>query len=180
MATEEARNVISKDSLISNGNLLTLVDGSETALHSHAGGGGGGAFTSRCSVYQNGDQTITTDVLTTLEFDTELFDGDGEWDAANYKFVVGTTGYYQVNCQAYMYNLTAGDVVYLEIAVDDIQVVRNIAYNVGGYPTLPLVSKLLYLVAGEEVKFKVKHNKGSNASVASGIPHTWATIHRVS
>lgn len=41
MATEAAKNIICKDSLISNGNLLALVNGSETALHSHAGGGGG-------------------------------------------------------------------------------------------------------------------------------------------
>ena len=42
MVTDAAKNIICKDTRISNGNLLALVNGSETALHSHAAGGGGG------------------------------------------------------------------------------------------------------------------------------------------
>lgn len=45
MATEAAKNLIVKDSLINNTNLLALTNASETALHSHAAGGGG--YTSR-------------------------------------------------------------------------------------------------------------------------------------
>lgn len=41
MATQEARNLIITDDLINNANLLELTNGSETTLHSHAGGGGG-------------------------------------------------------------------------------------------------------------------------------------------
>jgi len=42
MSTEAAKNLIIKDSLITNANLLELVDGSETSLHTHGGGGGDG------------------------------------------------------------------------------------------------------------------------------------------
>lgn len=50
MAANEARTLIVKDDGITNANLLSLVGGGETTLHSHAGGGGGEVYTDRGDV----------------------------------------------------------------------------------------------------------------------------------
>ena len=144
--------------------------------------GTGGAFTSRCSVYLSTPQTITKNTLTVIAFDTERFDGDGEWDVGNYKFVVGTTGYYQVNAQARISPLEAiTKVIDIAVHVDDVEVAYGITYVVADtVAEIASVSKLIYCAAGEEIKFKVFHNSNVNEVLYSEINWTCATIHRVS
>lgn len=70
MATNEARTLIVKDSLITNANVLALVDGSETTLHSHAGGSGGDTLINR------GDPAANDLVLASMTTDNTWRDWD--------------------------------------------------------------------------------------------------------
>lgn len=49
------------------------------------------------SASQNGDQTVTAETFTKIEFDTEAFDTDSKYDVSNYRFTPTVAGYYQFN-----------------------------------------------------------------------------------
>jgi hypothetical protein len=49
------------------------------------------------SAYQNSNQTITTSTWTKINFDTEEFDTNSNYNNATYRFTPTVAGYYQVN-----------------------------------------------------------------------------------
>lgn len=49
------------------------------------------------SASQDGDQTVTAETFTKVEFDTEAFDTDSKYDTSNYRFTPGVAGFYQFN-----------------------------------------------------------------------------------
>jgi len=178
MATEEARNLISKDSLLNNGNLLELVDGSETTLHSHVGGG----FTSRCSVYLSGDQTISNGTVTVVEFDSENYDNDSEFNVSNHRFTPSVNGYYHISFIVYLDppNLAVDFNAQAFIALND-----NIDRRVTNRPaltstTLALsISIDLYLTTNDYIEGQIwtSDTSSDDATLKAG-QKTIMTIHR--
>ena len=66
----------------------------------------------------NGNQTVSNDTSTKLEFDTETFDTDGAYDSTtNYRFTPQTPGKYYVYCKVEHYGGTTNSLTaaYLQI-----------------------------------------------------------------
>jgi hypothetical protein len=58
----------------------------------------GGTNTPAFDAYLNGNQSISDGVITKVQFDTEFFDTDGDYDAStNYRFTPTTAGKYYVS-----------------------------------------------------------------------------------
>ena len=219
MSTEEARNIIGKDSLLSNGNLLSLVDGSEISLHNHAGGGGGvstwidltdtdpanytgqagntvvvnagedglefgaapgGAFTSKCSVYRNATQAITTGTWTKIQLNTEDYDTDGEFDnSSNYRFEPDVTGYYHISAAISMTDL--GDGKYINVGIYKNGALWKIATVNSAIntfdPRIPVTCDM-YLLNTDFIELWVYHNHGSNRNIEGAGRYTFMDVHR--
>ena len=74
-----------------------VVNAGEDGLEFGAAPGGGG-FSSRCSVYLSANQSIPDNAFTKIQFNTEVFDSDSEFDnVTNYRFTATNAGYYQVS-----------------------------------------------------------------------------------
>lgn len=99
MATQEARNLIVTDDNITNANLLALTDGSETALHSHAGGGGGSGYLGYIKVTETQAQntnggTFTAGAWRTRTLNTEDSDTNADCSLASNQITL-TAGTYE-------------------------------------------------------------------------------------
>jgi hypothetical protein len=79
---------------VSGTTTLTLPATSGTVLTTASTfGGTGPAF----SAYSNSAQTISAATLTKIQFNTELFDTNSNYDTSTYRFTPTVAGYYQVN-----------------------------------------------------------------------------------
>jgi hypothetical protein len=78
------------------GNTILQSDGSGTATTTLPVGFGGTGVTARYgfSVYLSGEQTISATTLTTVPFDTERFDLEGNFDTTTYTFTAPIAGKY--------------------------------------------------------------------------------------
>ena len=141
----------------------------------------GGAFSSKCSVYRNGNQTITKSEWTKIQFNAELYDTDGEFDSTtDYDFTVAATGYYHVVAQLRFYHIETGKYAGAKVLVNGVIVI----YNTYKYPTTtyiyrqPLCVKDLYLEAGDILTVEGYHNCTINKDIYPNIERTYLTIHR--
>ena len=82
-----------------------LANGAVTQADLAAGvAGNGPAF----SAYANNAQTISGNILTKIQYNTERFDTNSNYDSAtNYRFTPTVAGYYQINASA-TFSGTAG------------------------------------------------------------------------
>ena len=71
---------------------------------------------SACSVTSNGPQTFTTGVSTIVQYDTEEYDLNSDYNTGTYKFVVPVAGIYYIHAQVIL-TLSAswGDAEYIEL-----------------------------------------------------------------
>ena len=92
----------------STGQVLTVAGGVPT--WATAGGSSGPAFFAKRITSQ---QSISSGVNTKVQYNSEEFDTDGNYDpTTNYRFTPTKSGYYQINCSALMTggSMTAGDI----------------------------------------------------------------------
>ena len=95
---------------IPSGGNLTIASGG-TITNSGTATGFGGDNTPAFQAYRGTDQTLVVDTNDLIEFDTETFDTDGEYDhTTNYRFTPQTAGKYYVYCHAICYSPTTNDV----------------------------------------------------------------------
>lgn len=129
-------------------------------------------YQSGCKVRLTSDQTITTSTLTKLQFGTEDWDIQGEFDnAVNYRFTAKRAGYYQVNIigrinaindakQFYLYIYKNGS----SVAVSSIQsalTTTTLIYN---------ISDIVYLDGIDDyIEGWVYHNHGSDRIMPDGV-----------
>ena len=142
----------------------------------------GGAYSSRVGVYLSSDQSITSGSFVKVALDTELFDGDGEFDnATHYRFTAGSSGYYVV---------TAG------VTFDSVGTGKNIQMGVykngSTWIFAPLLSmandsdftifggKTIYLAATDYIELYAYQNSGSNKNILGYQHTTFLTVHRLS
>lgn len=143
------------------------------------------AFTSRCSVYLSGDQEIVTGTLTKITFDSEDYDGDGEFDITNNKFVVTTTGYYTIHFRIIC--VTLADQKYGRVQLyknkgegsEEILMDTEKTSSVSTRHTVLICSDDVYLEAGDELELWIIHNHGSNRDINGGsLQRSTMSIHR--
>jgi hypothetical protein len=96
---------------ISSGTLATARLGSGTAdsttfLRGDQTWASAGTFAA-VAVHLSGDQTMTKNVITKIQFDTEEFDTQGWWDAStNYRFTPTEAGYYYCSLTGFFSGMT--------------------------------------------------------------------------
>lgn len=72
------------------------------------------AFLAKLSTAQN--NIVPTTIANVVQFDTEIFDQNADFDTSNYRFVAPVTGRYQINVHLYLEYLDTGATYYyLEI-----------------------------------------------------------------
>lgn len=190
MATQEARNVIVTDDRITNANLLDLVDGGETTLHTHAGGVG--AFTSRCDVYRTTtDQTLNNSTYTRIQYNTERYDNLNEFDSTtNYRFTASATGYYIVSASFRLGTGADGKVCEIVLLKNNDGGTTIGTYDYGAVCSFHMsattakvvtVTKLFYLAANDYVEAFAWQNTGSSNLIKANAKGdtTWMTVVRI-
>ena len=136
------------DTITTGAELDELSGGGEIVLHSHAGG-----FTSHCSVYLGSDQTLVSAITTLVEFDTEDYDDNTEFNTGTHTWTAKANGYYTVHSNITWVGATGiGDVHGILIYIDGAEQARN--FSVQGELDTAIncaISKDFYLTIGQTV-----------------------------
>lgn len=140
----------------------------------------GGAFTSKCSVYRNATQAITTGTWTKIQLNTEDYDADGEFDnAVNYRFQPDTTGYYIVSACVSMTDLGAGKYINCGIYKNGaLWKIATVVSHVGTQDPRVCAGCDMYLLNTDYIELYVYHNHGSNRNIEGTGRYTFMDVHR--
>lgn len=143
-------------------------------------------FASRVRVYLGSDQAVVTGAgYTKIQFNTEDFDGDSEFDSAtNYRFTAASAGYYMVTCRVEINRAgnTVDDNIYL---YKNGSAFQPLAYYVqrsstGGYNPFAIFTDIISLSASDYVEIFAIHGSGGSQNYISGPTHSYLSIHRLS
>ena len=127
--------------------------------------------------YLSGVQSIPTGADTEVELDTEDFDIGDNFNTTTYKYVVPTTGIYQINASVLLSELDDGKKIFVRIKVDSTTKLRAQSYSPGAnlYPSA-VISGKLNLTAGEEITMSVEHDNGGNLNTSADASLTFFDI----
>ena len=153
---------------------LTLPDASGTVLTTATAGVpvNGPAF----SAYASSNQSITNNVFTKVQINTELFDTNSCYDAStNYRFTPTVAGYYQVNAAA----KPTTDAALFTVLFKNGSAIHygngsTSGIDVGGVRNGSVVGALIYLNGSTDyVEFYVV--SGNNISITGSATQTYFT-----
>lgn len=158
--------------------LEELTDGSETTLHSHAGSG----YTSKCLIELSENQNdVPSGAWTTIVLNDVQYDINSEWDAENFKFVAGATGYYLVSISVNIYpGSSDGKYIMIRLRKNDTTSILQAGcfLTTATWAAMLNNTKEIYLTADDELKLQLYHDTGSNKVIA-GDPNTFISIRRI-
>lgn len=155
--------------------------GIEKGIYVHDSGIVDTEMQSGCRVRLSGNQTIGSGGSPTIiEFDTEDWDIQNEFNTATYKFTVTKAGKYICNLNAQIDDLDDVDLGIVYISVNGTIVRRSRLYaSGGGQDTALLLTVIVDLVATDFVEFSVYHNQGANQVLVSDSAKTYAEIQKI-
>lgn len=137
-------------------------------------------FTSGCSVYLAGNQSVTNGAFVKILFDTEIYDGLNEFSTVNSKFTVTTTGRYLVTFNPITSGITATQsvlgAIYKNgsIAYSFAQASNNIGAGISAQ-----VTAIMSLAATDTIEFYVLQSDAAARNFSGGITNTNAQIQRL-
>lgn len=130
-------------------------------------------------VYLSGAQTVTHNTEETLEFDTESWDVQSEFDTGAYTFTATEPGKYQVNCQVYT---TEADETLLDLRIyGGASIVRRMKNRTDKENGVS-VSAILRLTAADTVLAKLlvyNYTDSGNVVIDSDNDFTFLEIHKL-
>lgn len=151
---------------------------------------------SRARAYRNANQTINNNTWTKIQFNTENYDEQSEFDnSTNYRFTAKEKGFYQVNARAEFdfssLGIPGNQNSYILIAI---RVNNNVSSfgnklglnnNDGNFNAIrnnnaPIVTDILELGAGDYIEIFIFQNTGGNYSIIGGSANTYVAIHKLS
>lgn len=139
------------------------------------------ALTSSARAYINATQSIPNITLTKIQFNTENFDIDSEYDnATNYRFTATNAGRYQINA-SYNWNASLGNEQEYSIRI----YVNGSTYAVaerrtsGSFPQGVSISDIANLSANDYVEVYAYQNSGSARDLKAGSAETFFSIARI-
>jgi len=142
----------------------------------------GGGFNSRVRVYLSSDQSIDGQTTTKINFDTEDYDGNNEWDTSTYKFTAANAGYYLITCRLYWDATFPSErftiYIYKNGSNVSLQGWRYSSISTGSQ--MGHITDILYLAAGDTIEFYVYQNDTSAHSLRASSKGCFAAIHRLS
>ncbi len=149
----------------SNGNYIIAPSGGIVTLDGQ----------SAVSVYLSSDQNILANVATTVEFNSELYDVQGEFNTSTHIFSPVEDGKYLVSCSIVFENPSAGDQLWVELDVGGITKLRTRRNTVTtDFQSVNLMG-VLDLNAGQSVVVVVE-NSDSDDVIDGGAADTWLQI----
>ena len=120
---------------------------------------------------------LTADSYFTIEFDSEIFDNNADFNTTNYTFTAPVTGRYQLNFSSYLYLLdTAAD--YYLLFIDTSNNDYSVILDPGGYSgdinyRSFVVNHLVDMDASDTAVVKVYQQTGSNQTLVIAGNYTW-------
>jgi hypothetical protein len=117
------------------------------------------------SATKSTNQTITSATWTKISFQTEEFDTASAYDnATNYRFTPQVAGYYQVNCELDIFNLTGLSIVALYKNGSEFK--RGSGSASSGAEFYPTLSAVIYLNGSTDYIETYAYAVGSSPAVA--------------
>jgi hypothetical protein len=142
----------------------------------------GSGYSSRVSVYLSSNQSIASGSFVKIQLDTEVFDGDSEFDnATNYRFTAGATGYYVVSAAATFDSVGSGKICQMSIYKNGAThlIAPLFVLSTTSDHTL-FGSKIVYLAQNDYLELHCYQNSGSNKNILGTQHGTFFSCHRLS
>ena len=138
------------------------------------------AAQSSCRVFRaTSDQSITANTITKIEFNSETYDNQGEFDSAtNYNFTATVAGKYMVNAFATLTATSANDNVNIYIYKNGSAHSDVVQADAKGGTFSIGICDVVTLAVNDTIDIRIR-NATNNDSVDSGTTVTWLNIHKV-
>lgn len=134
---------------------------------------------SAVSVYMSGDQNIPSGSAEVLEFDSELYDEDGEFNTSTFTFTPLVAGKYLVIVQATFYGDSANENMWVDIRVDGTSMAKAQEYVYSNADHTINVSQVVDLTTSSDVTGTVTVLFVTDDNVYSSSLQTFMTIIRL-
>ena len=176
---EANKKVSTKRVIAKNANGLSLQDDGGNYIKINDGGIVDISKTSCCLVYLGSDQSIPTAVRTIIEFDTEVFDYQDEYNTSTHRFTASSHGYYAVTAQGEVGTLGDGD--HFIVALYKNGSIFTDCRNAPGGSTGPRMSasKIIEMNKNDYIEFKIYHSFGSALNAIAGQANNSISIHKL-
>lgn len=138
-------------------------------------------FSSACSVYLSVGQSISHNTNTIIQFDSEIYDDNSEWDTSTYKFTAKNAGIYSIKYQLWSY---AGKncLTYIRIIVNGSTIATGFEKRNPIRDVASTISKDVHLDVNDEVQFyffQWNYTDGGAIILETPSENSFATITRV-
>ena len=172
--TANITDCLDEDSLVSDSATKLATQQSIKAYVDSALGNSSGCFVWRASA-----QTIAASTLTKVEFDTEGYDYQSEYDSSvNYRFTAKIAGVYAVSTMILFGSMDANARVYCGIYVNDALAFRGVDTSSSDTTTGTSANASVALAVGDYVEIKVEQNSaGSEDTYYAG--NCFLTIQKI-
>lgn len=131
------------------------------------------------SVYAGSSQNIANSTYTVINYDTETYDRNGDYDTANKKYVCPKAGYYRVVANVTM-QYTAACYNRLNVTKNNSQISFGAAFSAagGGYSGADL-DIVLYCAANDYIQVQIYQNSGSTRATQQGAAWSYVNIYQL-
>jgi hypothetical protein len=132
------------------------------------------------SAYRGTNQSITINTVTKINFATERFDTNNNYDSTtNYTYTAPVTGYYNVNAEVQSLIATAANVdCSLRIFINGVYYRKGSNIKNASYPQVS-VNSLVYLLAGQYVDIRYYSILAADTIEGTAVSNTFE-MHLVS
>ena len=130
---------------------------------------------SAVSVYLSSDQSISSGVDELVEFDSQIYDVQGEFSTVSHEFIPYASGIYSVKVNIRFEGATHGDGLEVKVLVNDSKVLGRDANQNTTSPQGLLLSADIPLNALDVVTIEASNNN-SNDVIDGGSDDTWMQI----
>jgi len=133
---------------------------------------------SGCYVTRNTEQTLTTSTVTKIEFATEAYDIQNEFDSTtNYRFTATKAGNYLICVQLYYYQVSDGTGCQIYIHKNGARASATITKS--GTSQSPTAAFCFDLAASDYIEINGAHYEGSDAAILGGFNYNKLTINKI-
>lgn len=135
-------------------------------------------FSSLASVYLSAGQTIPSGTWTKVNFSTESYDVNNEFDTSTYKFTAAEGGYYSITAQVTFSEPIERVGTMVKKNGSEIISIYSHNYGSGGGLRGIVATKDVKLVSGDYIEVFVVQNSGVAQTCQNSAARTFFTIHR--
>lgn len=162
-------------------NALNKIVEAIKALTIATGGGGASANDYKARVFLTGPQSINTTTWTTVQFDTELYDPNGDFDhVTNYDYTIPVTGYYFINATIKLSVNVASQRFNIRLRKNGSStLINNSVHTSATYSVSAVMVDVIYLTAGDILIVQCAQYTGSSQNLGTGTAQTYFVIYNL-